>query len=398
MGGSMNDAETALARASVLCDLHRYDEALALLSRLAASQPDHPQVWCLMAQAQLGRDDNREALRAAQTAIPLMPGSEWPHLLASLALQRLGRDELAARAAREAVRLAPHAWQTQVQLARASVRVGRLNEARSGSDAALALGPEEAEVHITAGAVAAAAGHPDEAEDHFRRALAIDPDNAAAHNELARLQLRYGRPTDPAGLARAAKGFATAVRSDPRAAVSRRNLDLVLRSFLGRVAYGVFIFAFGLLRLRAIASLAVSRVALLFLLSLLGIFVGVFVGRPTNDLRRYLVRVLLGRRIRLAVGLETLAVGCMLASTAVAAATTRTGLAIAAMAAAGGARAWLPREHGQRSWPTPDSRDQSERAGAGLEDLSAWEAMGSHGQRSRGGSRRSGRRRDERRS
>ena len=48
---------------------------------------------------------------------------------------------------------------------------------------------------------------------------------------------------------RLATGFASAVRVDPRAEVSRRNLDVVLRSFLSRVAYLIFLDAFVVSRL-----------------------------------------------------------------------------------------------------------------------------------------------------
>jgi hypothetical protein len=49
------------------------------------------------------------------------------------------------------------------------------------------------------------------------------------------------------------------------------------------------------------------------LLAILLLFVWGFVGRLTTDLRRYLVRELLGRRLRVAAGLEVLAVLCLVA-------------------------------------------------------------------------------------
>lgn len=339
----MNEAHLALERAEGLCELRRYEDALALLSRAVASDPDNPHAWCLMAQAQLGLDRYREALRAAETAIPLAPDEEWPHRLASVALQGLGNYVQSARAAKEAARLAPYTWQAHVRLAQASIRAWRLEEARAGSDRALALAPDEADVHVAVGAVAAAAGHRGEAENHFRRALAIEPDNAAAHNELARLHLKHAHAANPAGLARAAEGFATAVRSDPRAAVSRHNLDLVVREFLGRATYGVWLGTYLLARLGRVISPAVGRIVALVLLAILSLFVWGFVGRLTTDLRRYLVRMLLGRRLRLAAGLDVLAAGCLIAGLA-APSPLRLGLTIAAPVAALSARLLLWRD------------------------------------------------------
>jgi Flp pilus assembly protein TadD len=329
----VNEAHRALERAEALCDLRRYEEALALLSRAVAGNPDNPHAWCLMAQAQLGLDRYREAIRVAETAIRLAPEEAWPQLLASAALEGLGNYGQAARAAKEAARLAPHTWQAHVRLAHAAIRAGRLDEAREGSDRALALAPDEADVHVAVGAVAAAAGHPEEADTHLRRALAIEPDHAAAHNELARLHLEHTRAANPAGLARAAQGFATALRSDPRAAASRYNLDLVVRAFLARAAYGVWFGTYVLWRFVRVVSPSVGRVIALVALALLSLFVWGFVGRLTTDLRRYLVRVLFGSRLGLPAGLNVVAVVCLIAGLGLSS-PLRPRLALAALLAA----------------------------------------------------------------
>lgn len=325
----MTEAEGLLARAEALCELRRYDEALALLTRAVAGDPDNVHAWCLTAQAHLGLDRHREAVKAAETAIALAPEDEWPHRIASVALEGLGNYVQATKAAEEAVRLAPDAWQTHVQLAQAASRAWRLDLARDASDRALLLAPEEVAVHLAVGAVASAAGHPKEAESHFRRALAMEPDNAFAHNELARLHLKNAHGANPAGLARAAAGFATAVRSDPRAAVSRRNLELVVREFLRRVAYGVWIGTYLVSRLFRIISPSVGRIVALVLLGILVLFVWGFVGRLTADLRQFLLRELLGRRLRLLAGLEVLAILCLIAGLSTSA-STRLGLIVAA--------------------------------------------------------------------
>ncbi len=342
MSGAIGEPSSGLERASALCDLRRYGEAEALLSRVVATDPDNPYAWCLIAQARLGLDRHREALRAAETAIPLAPDWEWPHRLASIALQGLGNYVQAARAAKETVRLGPDLWQTHVRLAHASIRAWRLDEARNGSDRALALAPDEPDVRVAAGAVAAAAGHPNEAEAHFRRALEIEPDNAAAHNELARLQLKNAHMANPARLAQAATGFATALRSDPRTSVSRRNLDLVLRTFLVRVAYVVFVGAYAVVRLGPFIGSRVGRIVMLVVLAALCAFVWAFVGRLTSDLRRYLVRLLLSRRMRFTVGFDLLAIGCLVAGVALSSA-LRPGLAVSAVALAVAARVLVSR-------------------------------------------------------
>lgn len=337
MSDATGELHSSLDRASGLCDLRRYEEARDLLSQVVATDPDNAPAWCLMAQALHGLGRYRDAVHAAETAIPLAPDWEWPHLLASFALQGLGNHVQAMRAAKEAVRCAPDSWQTHVQLADSARSAGRLDEARNGSDRALALAPDEPEVHVAVGAVAAAARHPAEAEEHFRRALAIEPDNAVAHNELARLQLKNARVGNPAKLAKAATGFATAVRSDPRTSVSRHNLDLVLRTFLGRVTYLVFVGAFLVVRLGPLIGSVAGRAAMLVVLVVLCGFVLAFVGRLTPDLRRYLIGLLRDRWLLLTIGLAVLAVACLVAGTAMPSA-SRPPLAISAVALATAAR------------------------------------------------------------
>jgi tetratricopeptide (TPR) repeat protein len=337
----VTETHQALVHAEALCDLRRYQEALALLSRAVASDPDNPRAWCLMARAQLGLRRHAEALQAANAAVALAPDYEWPHRLASIALEEQGNHWEAVRAAREAVRLAPHTWQAHVRLAHAGIQAWGMDQARVAAERALTLAPGVADTHIAA--AAAAAGDRREAEAHLRRALAIEPDSAVAHNELARLHLRQAHAANPAGLARAAKGFATAVRSDPRASVSRHNLDVVVRAFLGRAAYGVWLGTYLIVRLDTNVGPAAARIAALALLAVLSLFVWGFVGRLTADLRRYLVRELLGRRLRLAAGLDVLAVCCLLAGPA-APIPLSVGLLAAAPLAALAARVLLWRE------------------------------------------------------
>jgi hypothetical protein len=93
------------------------------------------------------------------------------------------------------------------------------------------------------GVVAAADTRAEEATAAFHRALALEPDNSTAHHEPALLQLKKHRLGNPAGLAQAADGFAAALRADPHAGMSRRNLDLVLHVLLGRTACAIFIVA-----------------------------------------------------------------------------------------------------------------------------------------------------------
>ena len=82
----------AVERATMLCDLGRFGDAVPAVGLAIAQDPRNPGAWCLMARAQLGNDRASAALKAAQAAGSLAPDHEWPHRLASSALSQLGRD------------------------------------------------------------------------------------------------------------------------------------------------------------------------------------------------------------------------------------------------------------------------------------------------------------------
>lgn len=304
-----------IERARALCELARFDDAAPLLRRAVAAEPQNADAWCLLAQAELGRRHDEDALQAAGTALSLAPDDEWPHRLTSIALERLGRHEESLAMARAATRVAPYAWRAFVRLAHAAVRSGGRsgrNEALAAARQAVMLAPHEAEPHLALGAVARARKRYKEAESAFRTALAIDPQHSAAHNELARLHLRKSRFAGAASLAEAAGGFTNAVRANPGADVSRRNLDLVIRVFLARVAYLIFLDAY--LAGHGLSGSAAVTVRLLpiVLLAVPARFAWRFVRRLSPDLQRHLRHLLLGRVLRIPAGLEAVAVALLL--------------------------------------------------------------------------------------
>jgi len=278
MSAPLDKLAADLQRASALCDLQRYDEAISHVNSILAVEPQSATAWCLKARAELGRGAHEDALLAAKHAIALTPEAGWPHRLASIALGSAGEHQGAMWHAREAARTEPHEWRSYTTLARALLRDPNVRaEARDAALRALQLAPNEPEANMVVGAVAVAERRPDAAAAAYRRVLAIDPQHAAAHNELARLKMPKGRFVGPSGLAEAATGFATAVRADPRGVVSRLNLEMVLRSFLSRVAYLIFLDAFLVSRLTTSSSAGAARFLTVFALAIPTLFAGRFV-------------------------------------------------------------------------------------------------------------------------
>jgi tetratricopeptide (TPR) repeat protein len=238
------DVGLELERASALCELRRFEEAIELLQQLLAREPDSAPAWCLLAQAQLGVGDAYAALDAAGHAIALEPDEEWPHRLRSIAFEQLGVTDSAIGAAREAARVGPYSWRAHSGLATALVIKRDLDEAWAAAERGAALAPHEPDTHYALGLVANARGNHREAEEHFRQALALNPQHGPAHNALASRQFAASRRFNPDGLAAAAAGFRNVVQADPRAHYGAANLEATLRFFLARLSYLILVMVF----------------------------------------------------------------------------------------------------------------------------------------------------------
>lgn len=302
----------AVARISALCDLRRFGQAAEEAGRHLSSDPGDVHVLCLLAEARLGDGHPDGALDAARAAVALHPSAEWPHRLASAALEQLGRYAHAVMAAETAVGAAPLSPLTHVRLANARRAHGvDLTGARRAAEQAVALGPDLVEAHLALGAVHAVDRRQPEAAGAFRTALRLDPQCVPARTELARLELAGPHPPSGAGLASAASGFAGALRADPTARAGRHNLDLVLFVLVERVF--VFVLFAGILGTALALDTDVPRVGLFVPLAVLAVllpFAGQFLVRLSASLRVHVVRSL--RQPMPGLPLACLAVGAVL--------------------------------------------------------------------------------------
>lgn len=345
MSSDATDVGRDLARAQGLLELKRFDDAGSLLERLLGREPDNPLAWGLLAQSKLGAEDPRGALEAAERAAALAPDDDWPHRLRSIALQQLGDDEGAIAAAREAVAAGPHTWQAYSRLAIAlGVAKQDLDEALASAELGVELGPHVPAAHYALGVVHDRRGDHAEAERCFRQALELDPQHTPSHNALATRQLAASRGR-PGNLAAAASGFRDAVQADPRSGVSGRNLELVLRHFLVRVSYLVFIIVW--LASRVSGGTLTDRIGPLLLLVIPVAFAGRFLVGLTPDLRRQLRYIAFHGPLRTPVIAQICAVFLLFVG-AVAPSHDRPAIGVAAFLISLGARLLLIRRSGSR--------------------------------------------------
>jgi tetratricopeptide (TPR) repeat protein len=154
-----------------------------------------------------------------------------------------------------------------------------------------------------------------EAERCYRQALALDPQHAASLNALSRRHLRSSGFGRAGNLATAAEGFREAVRADPRLNVAATNLELVLRVFIARLSYLIFIIA--LLASPSQRGFLGSRLAPFLLLAIPVAFAIRFLWRLAPDLRRHVGYVAFHGRLAVPSVLQSCAVVLLLVSVVV---------------------------------------------------------------------------------
>lgn len=228
----MTEIAQGLARARVMLDLRRHDEAAGLLGPILAADPGNSTGWCLLALAHIGAGRFKDAIVSAGRAIAAAPDYDWPHRLTCTAQLCMGNARAALRAAEEARRLSPQSWQAHVCVAEATLATGEnFRLAAEAAAAARALAPNAAEVHVISGKVSFALTRRKAARAHLERALALDPQHGDALNELGRVT--FSGPFR----GHAARYFLRAVRVNPRVSTYSSNLDVTVRRAVGLVIH-----------------------------------------------------------------------------------------------------------------------------------------------------------------
>ena len=199
-----------LARAQMLIERSRYDQAIGELHRHLAEDPDNPAVHAQLALCLSEMKEFGEATEEAQRAVHLGPDLPYPHYALGEVWFARNRLKEALAAVNEAIRLDPEdvhhfallsrihfgrsSWQAALEAAEAGlaidpesvpctnlramclVKLGRKAEAGATIDAALARNPEIALTHANQGWTLLEQRQPQKAMEHFREALRIDPE------------------------------------------------------------------------------------------------------------------------------------------------------------------------------------------------------------------------------
>ena len=166
-------------------------QAIDLLSRVAAHDPDDPQTQLSLGIALQGKRRHAEALAPLERAQKSRPKDPLPFLHASLSLLALGKAEAALKAASEACARAPQLPQAHSAHGQALMALDQPERAEQAFATALRHAPQWADVWVLCGAARYRQGAIEGAKAAMHEALRHAPGHATAKDNLAAL-LRGG--------------------------------------------------------------------------------------------------------------------------------------------------------------------------------------------------------------
>lgn len=173
-----------LIRAEHLTEIERWKEAIPLLLKFLAHDPQHYQANCYLSLCHYYLDEFDKALEFAEKAIASEPEEEWGHRLRSIVLSKLGRKKDSLKSAEEAVRMAPEQAYSLQTLAFSYLEANKIRKAKEIGEKMRENFPESDATFFVLGNIHLQSGNPYEAENCFRESLRFNPNNSLARNNL----------------------------------------------------------------------------------------------------------------------------------------------------------------------------------------------------------------------
>jgi len=174
----------------------RYQEAVPLLKRVLAEEPEMPVANMQYGMAQARLKNYAEALPPLEKASKLLPDNGMGRYELGLALFETGDWKGAAPQFEAAVAKAPKWADAQFSLAAVYARIDRVPEAMEHLDICLGLSPDHYRANLLRGRLLYLLGKPGEAVPNLQKAAAVEPNSKEAHSFLADAYGRLGQTAE----------------------------------------------------------------------------------------------------------------------------------------------------------------------------------------------------------
>lgn len=163
----------------------RYEEVVATLEPLRATDGLDAQSWLRLAEARVGQNELPKAERVLRDGLAAHPADLGLSLLLSRLYQSLGQVTRAAEVLEGAAAEGGESADYQLELGVVRGRLNQLEPAREAFARAAELGADTADVEYNLGVILSAVEDHEGAIGHFEAALAAAPDRAHVKRELA---------------------------------------------------------------------------------------------------------------------------------------------------------------------------------------------------------------------
>ncbi|HTR65883.1 MAG TPA: sulfatase-like hydrolase/transferase [Terriglobales bacterium] len=190
----------------------RYEQAIPLLEKALAEQPDMPVANMQYGMAQERLKNYAKALAPLQKAVALQPDNGMGHYELGLTLFETGDWKGAAPQFEAAVARAPRWADAHFSLAAVYARIDRVPEAMTELDTTLSLSPDHYRANLLRGRILSLQGEPAAALDNLLKAAAVEPNSREAHLFLADAYDQLGRQLDAQRERGKAEGLGAAKR------------------------------------------------------------------------------------------------------------------------------------------------------------------------------------------
>jgi choline-sulfatase len=174
----------------------RYQEAVPLLKRVLAEEPNMPVANMQYGIAQARLKNYAEAIPPLQKASQLLPDNGMGRYELGLALFETGDWKGAAPQFEAAVAKAPKWADAQFSLAAVYARIDRVPEAMEHLDTCLGLSPDHYRANLLRGRLLSLLGKPSEAVLNLETAARVEPGSREAHLFLADAYGQLGRSAE----------------------------------------------------------------------------------------------------------------------------------------------------------------------------------------------------------
>ncbi len=179
--------------AELQLQIGRFSDAVEQLNLLLRAVGDDPELYELLAQAQLGRGDFEAAERSYRRAIELAPKRIDTYVaLAALLRDRLERNDDATKVIEQLKQQVPAKARTYTEAARHYLAIQRLDEAWRDAQKALELAPGDPEALTVAARVAVVKDDYDNATRLLERAVSAAPSDPDVYALAAQTHLQQG--------------------------------------------------------------------------------------------------------------------------------------------------------------------------------------------------------------